>query len=243
MYGCIPCVWQGGRFLTEKPDWNWLEEQIKVINENNISIFVNMSAYNIYENELDDKDGNRLLEMLSNSNINGIIISNDMFSKYAYKTYPKLKQKVSILKSTYEHPKIDSRTANYYNDLLDRFDEICINTNDCRNIGMLKGIKDKSRLEVLINQGCIRNCPYAVKHYEIHSTNQKEYCNKRTDPKILKKNYDFICPATNNILKLSMKDFEIKKLGQIGITKLKLAGRDKNELSLMLQQILKNIKV
>jgi len=180
---------------------------------------------------LDDPVSNLSLELLSKDD--GVVITDERLHQYIRKTYPKLKTKSSVVKVTKEQP--IKRSVDYYNQLLDIYDYVVLHPDDNINLDLITQIKDLSRVEVLIDERCTRNCGVRDLHYNINA--QRNLPIEDRDNSILEQEVDLwskYCPREKSILMKNGKEKldilvntidEIQDLYDIGIYKFKTSGR------------------
>lgn len=172
VHDSVNCKWSGGRlsnnnFLTEK---NLLEtfDKYKAFGTNIYFIFSN---HLVSWFDLKDSYCNMVLEVLNSlEGENGVVVSSDILSKYIRKKYPKLKQISSVIKVVQEN---GQRKVNYYKSLEKRFDRVVIHVSDNDNYPLLDEL-DRSKIEILVNEPCRKNCAYKKKHFAIYASIQKE---------------------------------------------------------------------
>ena len=180
---------------------------------------------------LDDPVSNLSLEMLSKDD--GIIITDERLHRYIRKTYPFLKTKSSVVKVTKEQPK--KRSADYYNQLLDVYDYIVLHPDDNTNLDLIAQIKDLSRVEVLIDERCTRDCPVRDLHYNINA--QYNLPIKDRDKNIMDQEsslFNNMCPRKKAVVLKNGKEKldilvnttdELQDLYDMGIHRFKTSGR------------------
>lgn len=128
---------------------------------------------------------------------------------YILHNYPKLKLKCSVLRNIFLDAK---NNVDYYNKELDRFDIVVAGCN--ASIDTLRQVKEKDRLEVIVNETCIRHCKL-----------KKTCCLAHED---FKTRISPLCPQHNNNSLKNISYYsidEINELLDIGIHRLKMAGR------------------
>ena len=180
---------------------------------------------------LNDPVSNLTLEMLSKDD--GVIITDERLHKYIRKTYPFLKTKSSVLKVTKEQP--TKRSAKYYNQLLDRYDYIVLHPDDNTDLDLIAQIKDLSRVEVLIDERCTRNCPVRDLHYNVNAQHNLPIEDRDND--IMEQEaalWSKYCPRGKAIVLKNGKEKldilvntldEIQDLYNMGIRRFKTSGR------------------
>jgi collagenase-like PrtC family protease len=222
-------LWNGGRppHYTEFIVGDWTKQYYENIDAHKYLTYTNYLAGDY----LDDWISNLSLEMLSKDD--GVIITDERLYKYIRKTYPKLKTKASVVKVSKEQP--HERSADYYNQLLDRYDYILFHPDDNTNLDLIAQVKDLSRVEVLIDERCTRNCPIRDLHYNINA--QRNLPVKDRDNSILEQEdnlWNNMCPREKSIFLKNGKEKldilvntidEIQDLYDMGIHRFKTSGR------------------
>ena len=229
-YGAPPSsVWNGGR----PPHY---VGAIEGIGTKQFYDSIDAHKYLTYTNYLagdylDDPVSNLSLEMLSKDD--GVIITDERLHRYIRKTYPFLKTKSSVVKVTKEQPK--KRSADYYNQLLDVYDYIVLHPDDNTNLDLIAQIKDLSRVEVLIDERCTRDCPVRDLHYNINA--QYNIPIKDRDKNIMDQEsslFNNMCPRAKAVVLKNGKEKldilvnttdELQDLYDMGIHRFKTSGR------------------
>ena len=224
------CLWNGGRPLVPHHD--------AVINDHTITYLESIDAHKYVTctnymagNYLDDPVSNKIMELLSDGD--GVIITDERLHTYIKKTYPKLKTKSSIVKVTKDQP--NKRTVDYYNQLLDLYDYVVLHPDDNNELDVISQLNDLSRVEVLIDERCTRNCPVRDLHYDLNA--QHNVPVKDQDANILDQEEELfgkLCPREKSIMQKNGKwklDIlvntidEIGDLYELGIHRFKTSGR------------------
>lgn len=227
-YGSIKCDWNGGRSSKIRI---FNEEQaasiIKRYQDFGISTCFTFTNYHIKEEMLDDFVGNSLLEIASEYDNNFAIVSSDILADYIRKKYPKIKLESSLLRPTYEKQDY-SDTPKYYDDLCERFDKVMIRPELGQDFNFMKRIKNKEKIDILVNSNCVYKCPFSVSHYDravgLESENIPEntaMCNSRF--------YSKKSLIQNNLL----SNNDIDRLIKLGYKNFKLNGRNINQMLLL----------
>lgn len=167
VFGCITTPWGGGRIpIVDEISEKNLVNIIENYNSRGISCYFTFSNYNVQKEHLDDKNANLLCKIASKiSDKNGIIVSSEMLSSYVRDKYPNLRQISSLIKPVYEFPQYDE-TAEYYNELTKRFDMVVVRADHYDNLKIMSKLKNKSKIELIVNQKCFKNCELAKIHYD-----------------------------------------------------------------------------
>jgi hypothetical protein len=95
---------------------------------------------------------NEDLKIISTNPLNKVIIVSDILREYIHQQYPDIKFISSIA----------STENNQGNPIYD----ICVVNANMNHTDELFDIKDKSRIEILLNSNCVKNCPYEKEHYD-----------------------------------------------------------------------------
>jgi len=214
VYGS-PCFkWNSGRTGELNLSLDFIKSNIKNFNSISISCYLTFSSYWIKEQDLSNELGNNILTILNTYNINsinGAILSSDLLTSYIRSNFPNLKLKCSLIKSVYENSNHD---INWYNKMLDLYDIVVAHV-DCP-IDVLRKIKDfdKDRIEILVNEDCIKNCP----NRKICYKEQKDFSLKRSDY--------CIKYSSSNIESCRLTKNEVQRLCDMGFKRFKLQGRE-----------------
>lgn len=163
VHGNMPCKWNSGRVVksVDEKYQKWCLEQYAV---RNIPVLLTFSNYTLTERDLEDRPSNRILEWISYKGGNGVIIASPILTRYIHQKYPHLLLCSSILKVVHEHRKGD---ADYYNKLTEKFDRVVLHPDDGFNIDFIEKLERKEKIEVLINENCVRNCMFREEHCDI----------------------------------------------------------------------------
>jgi len=147
--------WNGGRGSKQKKvDYKRAYLFIKQINSLGISVRFTFSNPLITERELDDNIGNTLMKM-ANNGMNGVIVASEILHKYLKEKYPNFHYVASTTKCLLN-------VKDYDND----YDISVLDYRLNKNIDFLNSIKDKSKIEILVDELCPINCKYRRQHYE-----------------------------------------------------------------------------
>jgi len=253
VYGAPRTAWTAGRVsaVRDELDIKQLKKLFNYVqNANNGIPTFTFSRLGITNELLRDKYANYILDFAMEHGAR-FIVSSDRLKDYIKNKNSNIVVVSSVIKPiSYFHGRdnieqlmIEEET-NYYNKLLKEYDIVVVRPEYARDI-LVKNpslIDDISRIEVLINQVCINNCPMASKHIVlIQESNDKPideplYSNDFYCPKYQysrSQNYQLNCTLSYNI---------IKKLIDAGVKHLKLQGRGEpipyqNSLFLLASQI------
>lgn len=233
-YGMVPSLWTGGRH-SSKPsqDRIRISQLLKmVISANSIPTFT-VTKYDIPKEDLNDDFCNWLLDFGVENNCH-FIMTSDLLYNHIKSRYPHAKCVASVLKPIYELEKQSLSETDFYNMLLDKYDRVVVRPEYAKDL-LLKEydkLSDISRIEVLVNQICIPNCPVAIaEHLNIPISdwcafNKIEY-NKKTECPKDKLEQTKGAKIHLSTPSLMFTEEEINNLVyNLGIKNLKLQGRN-----------------
>ena len=224
VYGSTRCKWAGGRFSRyDIKNLRFIEKILtKTIFYNTTPVFT-FTNTSINEEDISDKFCNGLLKIISELNCQIILVS-DLLYDHIKENFPNIKLVSSIIKSTYLKVK-DKDETQHINDLTEKFDRVVIRPEFAMKKNFnFTDIKDISKLEILINQNCIFDCPASDAHYRLFELFDKQLINEKNFSEATIK----LCPAymNPNAARNSLNETQIEKLINAGITNLKLQGRN-----------------
>lgn len=221
IYGSPFCLWTGGRVPCDR-DTSILKvmkriDYIKSLNATPVFTFTNTL---LTEKHLYDTFCNRLLDIGVRYNAK-FIVSSDLLRDYIKNKYPNAFVVASIIKIAYEfEDKYNPENETiYYNNLMKDYDTIVVNHYYAKDylLDYADKIDDVSKIEVLVNSYCSRNCAFVKKHSNLISKIVLEEINE------LPVNF---CPNKTPFSPLSISEEQIKKLIELNIRHFKLLGRD-----------------
>lgn len=239
VHGNIPCRWNSGRIVKSVSDdyqkWCLMEYA-----KRDIPVLLTFSNYFISENELDDKPSNSILKLISEVPGNGVIIASPVLKKYITEKYPGLFMSSSILKAVNEK---GQGSAAYYNALSEQFDRVVLHPDDGFDLELFKNLEHKEKIEILLNENCVRKCMFRKEHCDIVS----EYYQQRRPMECFEKLNSFKkqkCKSVQDITSLvqfvqgkkqtcNMSYEELEKAYEAGCRCFKLQGRSLSTASIM----------
>lgn len=175
VFGGQPCAWHAGRIVDMSIPAKELEAYLHFIlpayTERGISCRLNFSAPDITPDMLADGRANMMLRVLHEHNINadnphGVIVSSDVLREYVRERFPDISITCSVLKTAYEHPNM-GETPEWYDELADRFDLVVVRSDRNLDLPFLEQIRNREKMELIINSDCVPNCPMRVEHYQL----------------------------------------------------------------------------
>ena len=205
VYGNLKgAIWDGGsRFEYGMVSTDIMKQFINLYNKtHNIPIRLTMTNMVLEKKHLYDTYCNTIMEVF-NTGMNEVLVANDLLEEYIRTNYPEYK----IVRSTCAAENIPYDDSNkYYMTVLDR--------RQNKNWELLKTIRNKDKIEFVVNELCYDNCPYMYSHYKRSAQRtlkfqepEKNYCRKMHEK-------DF-----NDILEMFPYYFHNNSEQQIWITK------------------------
>ena len=220
------CCWNGGRENKVK-SFKKLEECFKIIKQiNSLGISVRFTFTNplITEYELNDYVGNSLMK-LANNGMNGVIVASEVLHKYLKEKYPNFHY-------VYSTTNCSLSLEDYDND----YDISVLDYRLNKNKDFLNSIKDKSKIEILVDD-CCPSCKFRKQHFEnvgkynlgedidISCLNPENY-GKYENPKNF---YESLLRTMKNSLTYE----EVEEYKKMGFNKFKLTGRSQGRRFLL----------
>lgn len=220
------CCWNGGRENKVK-SFKKLEECFKIIKQiNSLGISVRFTFTNplITEYELNDYVGNTLMKM-ANNGMNGVIVASEVLHKYLKEKYPNFHY-------VYSTTNCSLNIEDYDND----YDISVLDYRLNKNKDFLNSIKDKSKIEMLVDD-CCPSCKFRKQHFEnvgkynlgedidISCLNPENY-GKYENPKNF---YESLLRTMKNSLTYE----EVEEYKKMGFNKFKLTGRSQGRRFLL----------
>ncbi|MBQ8887293.1 MAG: hypothetical protein IJY61_06295 [Candidatus Gastranaerophilales bacterium] len=223
IFGAPRCKWAGGRDSNfHIPSLNLTERMIKGISKYGMTPAFTLSNTSLKKEDLDDKYCNGLLEIISDCNAEVIVVS-ELLSEYIRKKFPNIKICASIIKSI--PTTLGNRDeAEHLNELIDKYDRVVMRPEFIIDNKPIDKIKDKNKIEILINQCCAVNCKTSKIHYKVEELCLKGLITTEQRGQVTRK----ICPIYNeaNVRQNDLTEEQIQRCIDNGITHFKLAGRN-----------------
>ncbi len=162
VYGMVSSRWSGGRNATIKlQDKENIIKVIKELTKRKMTPAFTFSNKIINEEVLQDEYCNWLLDVGVENNCQFIIVSDKLFY-HIKKRYPEAKCVSSVIQpmAMPALAKDVQKEIDFYNERLDRYDRVVVRPDFSIDLLEYKDkISDLSRIEVLVNQTCRKNCP------------------------------------------------------------------------------------
>jgi len=227
IHGSLPALWNGGRISQmPMPADPVLEARLKAFNGAGIGLYYTFSNHLLDQKDLADEVCNHLLDLIDNgTGLNGVIVASDLLFDHLRREHPALKLTASIVKATVENGK---GNADYYRRQAERFDSVMVHPDDGFNLDLLEHL-DREKMEVLVNENCIRNCTVREKHYTLLVNQQRNGGPYTPQEGCLRP----MVKLDGKSLSCNMTDEQFKAVYDMGFRRFKLQGRaDKARLYL-----------
>lgn len=230
LFGSPKCAWDGGRCATiiEPLDSKTILRAFRYVKELNATPSLTFSKTVITKEDLEDEYSNLILDIALEIGAKFIVCS-DVLKNYIKEKKSDAHIIASVIKPALrfqgkdkiEEPTVEAET-NFYNELLKEYDTVVVRPEYCDALAENPSlIDDISRIEVLINQVCIKDCPKMPDHYRyLESYNLLNPASEPFECYHLK----FAVPQRPK-LSAALKDETVRKLCQSGVRHLKLQGR------------------
>lgn len=164
IYGSFPgAVWNGGRPIQGHCDEKSITNVIRYFESINIPVRFTFSNQCIDKSHLNDEYCNMILK-IADTGKNDIIVNNPILESYLREHYPNFRYILSTTACIRDIDKI--------NELSEVYDFVVLNYNDNKNDEFLNALVHKDKIEIMVNELCIPNCPNRVAHYEYQSLKQ-----------------------------------------------------------------------
>jgi collagenase-like PrtC family protease len=170
VYGIFPpAIWNGGRDELGLTNSEQVDAVFNMLDMAGVSIRFTFTSTLITREMLDDPFCNYLCERSSHLKTKpAVIVNSDILENYIREKYPHFDIISSTCKCIRNGEDVDRELAKDYS-------LVVLDYNYCNDFEFLKSIKQKERIELLINCGCVPNCPVRKKHYEFHSQQQIDF--------------------------------------------------------------------
>lgn len=218
IYGTFPgAIWNGGRPSFGNCDYETIQEIVEYFNSNQIPLRFTFTNSFIDKSHLNNEYCNNIMK-IANNGLNEVIVNNDILEDYLREKYPNYKYILSTTSCT--------KGADKLNEMCKKYDYVVMEYNDNKNDKVLNNLIHRDKIEILINESCVSNCPYRQEHYKAISKKQ-----------LYPDTSDFICksPRSTNIYDISTDtckknhfitpDELYTKYTDLGFSNFKIQGR------------------
>ena len=224
-FGIFPnAIWNGGGYVNyyENTKSSVMKKTRDFYNKKGIPIAFTFTNQLITKEHLNDPYCNQMLEIFHNGMNEILVVSNEL-EKYIREKFPKYKINRSIINTE----KIPFLLEDYNLSVMSKF-----KNRDFEFINNLS-MEERSKTELLCNEFCVNNCPYAYQHYREYAYIQlyggkPTNCEKKYGTCRFKENpWEFLEKRIKNSnYWISYKDI-IKTYMPMGFQYYKLGGRGK----------------
>lgn len=233
-FGATKSKWSGGRESVVSTDnkifiMNLLSQLVDI----GVTPSLTFSNHHVAKEDLNDSFCNYMLDLSQDLGCN-LILSSDLLFEYVKNKYPSSKCTASVIKPIFKFQTPDiikdynfEEELDFYNRLTKNYDKVVVRPEFAKFYlpKFYNRINNLGKIEVLVNQSCVPNCPIATEHYT--------YFEKLETQRLEKAKYRFECyhnqrkssyaDKLNDNLHFDTK--EVDELVNIGIKNLKLQGR------------------
>lgn len=236
-FGSPALAWTGGRVpaISNEINTKTLLKIFNYLNELNAVPSLTFTYTQITKEDLKDKYANYFLDIALEAKAHFIIYS-DLLKNYIKEKDPNAYVVASVIKpaTLFQGPEnmkewsIEKET-NLYNKLLKEYDMVVIRPEYSKG-PLLENpnlIDDISRIEVLINQPCIQNCPRMPKHYQ-YLESMRTGNEAKENFKCIKSTLPYGPALYKNTVAHDRQT--VQKLVDSGVKHLKVQGRGVNSL-------------
>lgn len=239
-YGTFPnTIWNGGSIMFS--DIYYTREEMKRVrdyyNKKGIVLTFTFTNSLITEEHLNDEYCNLILKVFHNG-MNEVLVVSSVLEKYIRENYPKYKINRSIINTK----KVPFLLGNYHLSVISKF-----KNKDFEFLNSLNE-EEKSKTEILCNEFCVNDCPYAYKHYEEYAYIQlynkyPENCDKKyAECRYPDNKYCFLKNRFSNSKYMISPDEISEKYTSIGFQYFKLSGRgeyNSSALQILIEYLIK----
>lgn len=167
LYGSFPnAYWNGGRTMHGLVDITNIQNTIDSVNSMDIAVRFTFTNELIDEYLIHDLFCNKIME-IANNGMNEVIVNSQILEDYLRNKYPNFKYISSTTKCILDIDEFNQELDKYYLTVMD------YRKNADKEFHKL--IKDKDKVELLINAYCSPKCTKRREHYKILSQSQLTY--------------------------------------------------------------------
>lgn len=197
-YGSFPnCIWNGGRTTYDTVNRHIMDQIVEELNKRGIAVRFTFTNPLLEEKHLNDTFANLCLECANNGK-NEVLVNTQIIEDYIRANYPGYK----IISSTTKCLK----TIKEVEDELDKDYYLVVLDSALNNDPEIFNIKKRDRLEVLVNHGCMVNCPNRQAHYIEIGKSQLEFRNPRINCPYVSATFEDIMAREHSITRERMKN-------------------------------------
>lgn len=154
-------LWSGGRIIHGvMPNLINMENAIHTINDAGVAARYTFTSNAIEEKHLNDTYCNTMMEIANNGK-NEVLVNSPVLEAYLRKNYPNFRFIQSITAC--------QQNADSINEATEKYDLVVLDFHAIHNEKLLENIRDKDKIEILVNGYCPSTCVFAKKHYDLIS--------------------------------------------------------------------------
>lgn len=214
VYGTFPgAIWNGGRVFHGSSDADNIEQTIKGFNDLGVPVRFTFTNCLLEEKHVWDTYCNLIMEK-ANNGMNEVLVNSPVLEDYLRKNYPGFKYISSTTKC--------ERNLNAINAACEKYDLVVTDYRDNVDREFLGELRQKDKIEILLNAYCNPQCRRRAEHYQMLSAEQlgfeKSACR-------------FCADEQNGFLDVLgkyptvMKTDEVEELKAMGFSNFKIEGR------------------
>lgn len=222
VYGSFPgAIWNGGRAMFGIASIENIKNTIDCVNNVGVPVRFTFTNCLLEEKHVYDTYCNLIMEA-ANNGFNEVLVNSDILEEYLRRTYPNFKYISSTTKC--------ERDINKINDASNKYDLVVTDYRDNCNYEFLNEIKNKNKIELLVNASCSPNCgAKRQEHYSYLSKQQLMYSQ-----------INYYCDFANNPLHEILKYPTVIKVEDIygkyydmGFSNFKIEGRTEHKINVI----------
>lgn len=167
IYGAFPgSIWNGGRVQLGYSQKEEMIQAVQTLNNKGVSVRYTFTNCLLEEKHLFDTYCNLAMDV-ANNGMNEVLVNSPLLENYLRDKYPNFKYILSTTRC--------ERDLNTINELTKQYDLVVTDYRDNSNFEFLEGIKDKEKIELLVNAYCNPECKIRQQHYESISRHQLNF--------------------------------------------------------------------
>ncbi len=165
-----PCLWSLDWFSQRRPVagptyLRLLESYVKA----GIGFILEFDNPFVTEDDLKDNYSLQLVAELAKRNAahqHAVCVASDRLAEYLRTRVPGLPIHCHVNRLLAE-PATTTRDAAYYKQLLQRYNRVCLHPADAVNPAIYSAIAEPARMDVVMNDPCLRSCPLRREHLQV----------------------------------------------------------------------------
>ncbi len=171
----MPCRWSLDWFVQRRPvAMAAYTEALERYAHANIGVTLVFDNPFIREDELEDSYALQLVRELyarDRVRLNAVCVASDALAARLRAFEPHLPLHCHMNRLVAEQGR---RTAALYNKLAEQYDRVCLHSADAVKPALLAGINSPERVDVVINDSCLRTCPVRREHLRLLAAMRRE---------------------------------------------------------------------